>query len=89
MTTASSKLSTPYPVPPLSDKEREFVAQINATWTQQIAHSKLRSTLQAAVEVELATIPIYLYTYYSIQRTVGDSAKPPVFPHTALARFAD
>ncbi len=89
MNAPTRKFSTPYPVPALSDKERKFIAEINATWTRQMAHDRLRSTLQAAVEVELATIPIYLYTYYSIQRTVGDSAKPPVFPHTALSRFAD
>lgn len=85
----TKKLSLPYPVPPLSAQELKLVAKINATWSQQKALDTLRSTLQAAVEVELATIPIYLYTYYSIQRTVGASAKPPVFPHTALSRFAD
>jgi Ferritin-like len=89
MNPAHRQLSTPYPVPALSNKERTFVAEINAKWNKQMAHSELRSALQAAVEVELATIPIYLFTYYSIQRTVGDSAKPPVFPHTAVSRFAD
>ena len=29
----------------------------------------LRNHLQTAIEIELATIPIYLYTYYSINRT--------------------
>lgn len=88
MNSAPRKSTLPYPVPALSEKERTFIAEINATWTGEMAHDKLRSALQAAVEVELATIPIYLYTYYSIQRTLGDSANP-VFPKTALSRFAD
>ncbi|WP_415403989.1 ferritin-like domain-containing protein [Tateyamaria sp. SN3-11] len=32
---------------------------------------RLKGDLQAAISVELATIPIYLYTYYSIDRTVN------------------
>lgn len=38
---------------------------------------KLLSHLQTAVEIELSTIPIYLYTYYSINRMPGkpDSMK--------------
>ncbi len=32
---------------------------------------RLEGDLQAAIAVELATIPIYLYTYYSINRTVA------------------
>lgn len=32
---------------------------------------ELRAHLQVAVEVELSTIPLYLYTYYSINRTPG------------------
>jgi Ferritin-like len=43
----------------------------------------LKRALQLAVEVELATIPIYLYTYYSIDR------KPNRFPDTSLSRWAD
>ena len=33
--------------------------------------SRLKGDLQAAISVELATIPIYLYSYYSINRTVN------------------
>ncbi len=32
-------------------------------------HYSLMSDLQTAIEIELSTIPIYLYTYYSINRT--------------------
>ena len=49
MNAASKKLTTPYPVPPLSAQELKLVAQINTTWTKQQAHATLRSTLQAAM----------------------------------------
>jgi hypothetical protein len=32
--------------------------------------ARLKADLQAAIAVELATIPIYLYSYYSINRIV-------------------
>jgi len=35
--------------------------------------NRLKTDLQAAISVELATIPIYLYTYYSINRTVSNA----------------
>lgn len=71
------------PVMPLTDKEQALVNQINATWTREQALSELKDHLQVAVEVELATIPIYLFTYYSINRT------PDGFPSTDVSRFAD
>lgn len=37
--------------------------------TPEEALAHLQRDLQTAVEIELATIPIYLYTYYSINRT--------------------
>lgn len=78
------------PVLPLTAAEQALVAQINATWTRDQALSTLKSSLQTAVEIELATIPIYLYTYYSIDRTLPTSQTEPVaFPDTAVTRFAD
>ena len=73
----------PLPVRPLSSKERALVERINAHWTREQALSELKSHLQVAIEIELATIPLYLYTYYSIDRTAGG------FPATPLSRFAD
>ncbi|VAW55786.1 hypothetical protein MNBD_GAMMA07-1986 [hydrothermal vent metagenome] len=72
-----------YGVPPLSETETELVRVINTTWSHQKALSELKSHLQVAVEIELATIPVYLYAYYSINRT------PKHFPDTDVSRFAD
>jgi hypothetical protein len=70
-------------VMPLSSAEQTLVNTINTTWTSEQALSELQSHLQVAVEVELATLPLYLYTYYSINRTPTD------FPTTAISQFAD
>lgn len=71
------------PVRPMTPAERKLVKYIDRTWSREKALSELKSHLQIAVEVELATIPIYLYAYYSIDRT------PQGFPDTPLSRFAD
>lgn len=72
-----------YRVPPPSAAEKQLIAQINQDWSREQALSELAAALQLAVEVELATIPIYLYAYYSIDR------KPNRFPDTELSRWAD
>lgn len=61
-------MDTPDPVTPLTPAEQAFVATLNATWTRDQVLTRLKSDLQTAVEIELATIPIYLYTYYSLVR---------------------
>lgn len=61
-------MDMPDPVTPLTPAEQAFVATLNATWTRDQVLTRLRSDLQTAVEIELATIPIYLYTYYSLIR---------------------
>lgn len=83
--------TTPYEVPPLSIPEKVLVEKINLTWNKDKALSELTTHLQVAVEVELATIPIYLGTYYTIKRTPGSSKPklPDAFPKTELSRFAD
>ena len=79
---------TPYAVPPLSASEQALVDKINndPTWDKTKALDELKTHLQIAVEVELATIPIYLGTYYSIDRR---PSKPKAFPTSAASRFAD
>lgn len=67
----------------LTPAEKRLVKHINAHWTREQALVELKSHLQVAIEVELATIPIYLFTYYSINRT------PTGFPDTSLSQFAD
>jgi hypothetical protein len=71
------------PVKKLTPAEKRLVKKIDETWTRERALAELRNHLQIAIEVELATIPIYLFTYYSIDRT------PASFPDSALSRFAD
>lgn len=48
----------------------------------EAALDKLEVDLQTAIQVELATIPIYLYTYYSVMR------KPPSSPWTDVPASA-
>lgn len=56
------------PITPLTPAEQAFVDKINASWTREQVLDRLKTDLQTAVEIELATIPIYLYTYYSLVR---------------------
>jgi hypothetical protein len=58
----------PDPVSPLSDKEQSLVNELEKNYNREQVLQKLRKDLQTAVEIELATLPIYLYTYYSINR---------------------
>lgn len=70
------------PVRPLSEAEQRLVRHIDEHWNRARALSELRDGLQTAVEIELATVPLYLFAYYSINRT------PEGFPETELSRFA-
>lgn len=75
---------TALPVPQNSASEIALINTLNnEDWTKKQALFELTTHLQTAVEIELATIPVYLYTYYSINRT------PDEFPTTVLSRFAD
>ncbi|ABD54178.1 ferritin-like domain-containing protein [Jannaschia sp. CCS1] len=64
-------MTTPEPssVPP------ETLAAIKAM-TQDAAVAELKTVLRAAVKLEMATIPIYLYTYYSVCRKPGRKDPP-------------
>ena len=57
------------PITRLSAAERNLIHEINRKKDPAWALSNLKTLLQTAVEIELATIPIYLYTYYSLNRT--------------------
>lgn len=50
---------------------------------QATAVKKLKEVLRSAVKLEMATIPIYLYTYYSICRRPGTDY-PPTNPNSPL-----
>ena len=68
----------PNPVMPLTKAEEQLVAELNKTKTRDWVLGRLKTDLQIAIEIELATIPIYLYTYYSIVRnaTSGEDVDP-------------
>jgi len=61
-------MDTPDPITPLTPAEKAFVAHLEATGNRDEILAELKSSLQTAIEIELATIPIYLYTYYSLIR---------------------
>ncbi len=62
----------------LTPEEQRVVDTINNTLSRDQVLTTLKSTLQAAISVEQATIPIYLYTYYSLNRTnkSGENIRP-------------
>ena len=63
-----SFMETPDPITPLTPAEKAFVAHLDATGNRDEVLAELKANLQTAIEIELATIPIYLYTYYSLIR---------------------
>lgn len=83
-----------YQVPALTANEKTTIQNINndtATYGDGKALAILQKTLQVAAEVELATIPIYLGTYYTINRTPGKNnpGLPSAFPKTDVSRYAN
>ena len=58
----------PDPITRLTPSEWKFVDHLNATSSRDEVLSELKANLQTAIEIELATIPIYLYSYYSLVR---------------------
>lgn len=79
-----------------SDKNCDCLTQEEINYTKtNLAHlshdeilTKLKAALQAAISVEQATIPIYLYSYYSINRAKksGENIRPQdVFANKAGA----
>ncbi len=61
-------MDKPDPITRLTPAEEKLVEQINATSDRKTVLAELKANLQTAIEIELATIPIYLYTYYSLVR---------------------
>ena len=66
------------PITKLTPAERKFVDWLDSHSTREGVLAKLKDHLQTAIEIELATIPIYLYTYYSLVRTkeTGEHISP-------------
>jgi hypothetical protein len=61
-------MDTPDPITPLTPVEQLFVDWLDLTSSREDVLAELKANLQTAIEIELATIPIYLYTYYSLNR---------------------
>ena len=59
------------PATRLTQAERDFIKEVVAPMKREEVLSELKACLQLAVQVELATIPIYLFTYYSIVRNAA------------------
>lgn len=57
------------PITPLTDNEIIFILETVESMSREEVLARLQSDLQTACEIELATIPIYLFTYYSLFRT--------------------
>ncbi len=57
--------------------------------SQNDAVTTLKTVLRAAVKLEMATIPIYLYTYYSICRKPGRDTPPTAASITEADAFPD
>ncbi len=74
----SGAAKRPDPVTKLTDAEKKFINDTVANWTHEEIRTKLKRDLQIAVQIELATIPVYLYGYYSIQRDEksGENIRP-------------
>jgi hypothetical protein len=56
------------PITPLTPAERKLVAWLDSHSSRDQVLAELKRDLQTAIEIELATIPIYLYAYYSLIR---------------------
>lgn len=59
------------PIPGLTPQQKAKVAELEQKFNRDEILTRLKTDLQTAVEVELSTLPIYLYTYYSINRQPG------------------
>ena len=68
MTATSSVVSNHEPPTPLTDAEKKFITQVVEPMSREEVMTRLRRDVQTACAIELATIPIYLYSYYSLLR---------------------
>ncbi len=64
-------MTQPDPQTRLTPQEQALVQQLNLSMTHDQIVAALKTHLQTAIEIELATIPIYLYTYYSLVRNTA------------------
>jgi hypothetical protein len=76
----------PDPVTPLTPAETLFVAWLDLTSSRDAVLAELKANLQTAIEIEIATIPLYLYAYYSLVRN-NDSGEN-IGPEQLYANYA-
>lgn len=79
------------PLPKLTPAEQALVDRFNddPTWTHEKLLNTLKEVLQVAIKVELSTIPIYLYAYYSLKRTQQAANVDPVTIYAPVALYAN
>lgn len=65
----------PDPATPLTPVEEAFVIWLDVASNRDAVLAALKANLQTAIEIELATIPIYLFTYYSLIRNAESGEK--------------
>jgi hypothetical protein len=65
---ATVAVDTPDPITPMTPAEQAFVDWLDSNSTRDEVLATLKANLQTAIEIEIATIPIYLYGYYSLVR---------------------
>ena len=51
----------------------------------EVTPANMKEALQQAIEIEIATLPVYLYTYYSINRTPDQSTIQKAYKEKLLA----
>lgn len=66
------------PLSKLTPAEKKFIHDVVNKMPREEVLLRLKRDVQTACEIELATIPIYLFSYYSIQRDqhTGEAIKP-------------
>lgn len=68
MVQTSPALNKHEPPTPLTEAEKIFIKEVVEPMGREEVLGRLKRDLQTACAIELATIPIYLYSYYSLLR---------------------
>ena len=71
-------MNTSDPITRLTKAEKRLIKHLNNKSSRAEVLAELKTNLQTAIEIELVTIPIYLFTYYSIKRKEksGENIRP-------------
>lgn len=86
--------TNPYKLSPKEKVLRNLINVFHSGSEKAVAERKakllsaVKANLQTAVEIELATLPIYLFSYYSINRTASNQCHPIPEPLKLFANKA-